>query len=243
MKMNSIIRSAGGLLLFTMTIFFSGVVCAESFTETRAEDNIHISGSWGLHIPTLQAPTGTIAYGVTGKTFFGLEYGANNNSEIKYVIESTAPDCVWLFFGCSGGHTRTAEMKGEFINQGAFIRYYPLDTFYFFVAYHQRTYDAELVGAENGNEEIEADIDLKASVGTIGIGNQWNFSSGIFIATSWVTASYLIDSQVDFTVTNTFDLNATEIEEWEDDIEETGKQVNQLNSSMGFAILSIGFGF
>lgn len=243
MKKKSTMGSVSVLLLFIMTFFLTGIVYAETYTETRAEDNLQFSGSWGLHIPTLQAPTGTIAYGISGKTFFGLEYGANDSSEIKYVIEATAPDCVWLFFGCSGGHSRKAKMKGEFVNQGAFIRYYPLDNFYFFVAYHQRTYDAELVGTEDGSEEIEAEINLKANVGTIGIGNQWNFSSGIFIATSWVTASYLIDSSIDYTITRTAGLSTAEIEEWEDDIEETGKHVNQLNSTVGFAILSIGFAF
>ena len=46
-----------------------------------------------------------------------MGYGANSNSEINYVIEATAPDCVRLFLGCTEGQTRTAEMKGEFISR------------------------------------------------------------------------------------------------------------------------------
>ena len=232
-------KKFSGLVL--AILFFSAPLAQAADTRANRSDSLIFLGisPVGLHIPTLIAPPVGLGIYLGDNWLFGVEGGS--------VVGESQDD---------EGSSATV----SFENTGAYIRWFPgTNSFNYFAAVHKRTWEAQasstFVSTDSATGLIttvraNAALTASATVGTLGIGNQWIMDFGLVLAADWLVLSSAISSEstavVDAVGTVggfTQTLTAQQKKDAEKDLKEFGDFLNDVSAFPGFLVFTIGLAF
>ncbi len=219
------------LLLCAALGIAAGAAWGESSRMNRDDNTVLIGFSpVGLHVPTLL--TTPLQLALVGENFtLGVEFG-------RLEFESSDVDS-----------DSDESFEGEFTNSGVFVRWFPgTNSFNFLAAVHQRNWDVSFRKEfllDNGSSVLlTADLVAEATVGTLGVSNQWTMDFGMVIGVDWLALSQIMSETASFKVTaDTSGLSSSEVARYEKDMEEGAGFLNDISGFPGALILSLGFSF
>ena len=229
-------KKFGGLVL--AIVFLSASVAVAADTRANRSDSLIFLGisPFGIHIPTLIAsPVGVGIY-LGDNLLFGVESGG---------ISGESQD--------DKGSTGTA----SFDNTGAYVRLFPgTNSFNFFAAVHKREWDiaatSSFFNSETGQSVIaSAALTASATVGTLGIGNQWIMDFGLVLGMDWLLLSGPISSETTAVVSvtgtvagipNQF-LAPQQKAQAERDLKDFAEFLNDVSAIPGLFVFTIGLAF
>ena len=230
-------KKFSGLVL--AILFLSAPLAQAADTRANRSDSFVFLGTSpvGIHIPTLIAPPVGLGIYLGDNWLFGVESGS---------VAGESQD--------DAGSTASV----SFENTGAYIRWFPgTNSFNYFAAVHQRKWEARASSTFSSFEAgffttVRADAELTASatVGTLGIGNQWIMDFGLVLAADWLVLSGLISSESTAVVNATGTvggitqtLTPQQKRDAEKDMKEFGDFLNQVSALPGFLVFTIGLAF
>ncbi|MCP4294016.1 MAG: hypothetical protein GY786_00210 [Proteobacteria bacterium] len=214
--------------------FLSVCFCTISLIFLMSVNNLYAAGSSGvranktvflgvtpagIHVPTI------IAKPMGGGFYLG------DSGLIGYETASASDNQD------DGDSTSTV----TFTNQGIYARWFTGNSFNLLFAVHNRTFEADVTVVDpDTSYSATADLKAEATVGTIGIGNQWSFDWGLVIGADWAFASGLINSSSSVDIrSHTYADPADATKE----LEKFAEFLNLLSASPGFVNLTLGFAF
>lgn len=183
----------------------------------------------GLHVPTLLTfPVGVGLY--LGESWMiGVEYGS-----FEVDVEDDGD-----------------EADGTFDNAGAYVRWFPGNSFYVTLAAHQRNWEANatvtVTEESTGTQRtLQARLETEATVATLGLGNQWMADFGLVFGVDWVLLSGLVDDSS----VGSFDegelaslTDPADREQAEQDLADLGDLLNDASGFPGVLVVTIGWAF
>jgi len=224
------------LFILALTVAGAAGVQAASSQQNRGDSLVFVGISpFGLHIPTLATFPVTAGVYLGENIQIGGEYGT---AEASY-------------------EENDEEAEATYTNAGGYVRWYPgTNSFNVMLAMHNRTFTADATATvtdqSTGQDAVvNADMTASATVGTLGLGNQWMFDYGLFLGFDWVVLSGLVSGSVSSDVDATGTLpNGTvvtlendETREAEQDLEDLGNFLNQVSATPGLFVFTIGWAF
>lgn len=227
-----------GLTILLLTV--ASIAWGASSRENRADSTFYVGISpFGLHIPTLFTRPMGGAFIINENILVGGEFG-------RYTFELTDTQ--------SDG---SGKFTAQYLNMGAYARWFPgSNSFNVLLGMHQRNWDGDLRATVKNAISTDPDINVyyklraKATVGTIGLGNQWMADWGLVWGFDWLVGSGLISSSSTGEVVASALIDGTphtltgqEIIDAEKKLEEGGDLLNEISALPGFFIFSIGFAF
>lgn len=201
---------------------------AQSSRANRGDSTLMFGVSSGGHLPSVVAPPVGVGLFLGESLLVGAEYGSASYAD----------------------ETDDVEYTTDYTNAGGFARWFPGNSFNVLLAYHQRTWDAELeytVEDESTGDEkpVDATLTAEAAVVTAGIGNQWTTDFGMVIGVDWLLGSALASSSrsgdIDDDTLET--LAPGEVEEAEAELEDAGDLLNRASASPGVFVITLGWAF
>jgi len=217
------------IICLAICAMFYNVALAQESQKVRADKTIFLGITpVGIHIPTLVAPPVGIGFYLGDSWLFGIESGSKSLDQ-------------------DDGDTKSS---ADFSNQGIYARWFTGNSFNILFAVHQRNWKASAVvtksvrsGFTIVTESATADLEAKATVATIGIGNQWSFGWGLVLGADWALGSALLSSSSTATITANGFSNTQDAADAEKDLTEFGDFLNKASSFPGVLNLTIGFAF
>ena len=233
-------KNFGGLVL--AIVFLSASVAVAAETRAHRSDSLIFLGisPFGIHIPTLFAsPVGVGIY-LGDNLLFGVESGGIS--------------------GESQDDAGTATTSASFDNTGAYIRLFPgTNSFNFFAAVHKREWDLQATSTFISIDPVtgffttvraSAALTASATVGTLGIGNQWIMDFGLVLGMDWLLLSGPISSETTAVVSATGTvggftqtLTPQQKAEGEKDLKEFADFLNDVSAIPGLFVFTIGLAF
>ncbi len=233
------------IILLAGLLAFASAAIGATTRENRADSLFFLGISpIGFHIPTLA--THPVAVGIyLGESWLiGAEYGSAN---IK--IQNKKGE-----FGLFEFDVRNMDpgerVDGSYDNVGAFIRWFPGNSFHVTLAAHKREWDIDasvtIIDSALGPQVIGANVNADATVATLGIGNQWIMDFGLVIGLDWLLLSGVVHDSVSSHI-NLGDLDALTTQADKDaaiaDLNELGDDINKLSGWPGSFVLTLGWAF
>lgn len=236
-------------ILLAVALLASPAAWAASSRQNRGDSLLYVGISpIGLHLPSVA--TRPVAAGVyLGENLLvGGEFGTADikieNGEGEFgPFEFDAPDSEedW-------------RVDGSYDNLGAFVRWFPgTNSLNLLLAVHRRTWDTDfdftIVEEGTGTRvPLSANLTAEATVGTVGLSNQWIFDFGLVIGVDWLVASALSgdssDATIDDSSLGTFaGLVQDDKEEAQQQLEDAGDALNTVSGFPGLFVLSVGWAF
>lgn len=221
--MKILVVCLAALLLFTQIAFGQ-----DESLEIRQNKTIFI-GTYpvGGYVPTLYGQPATVGIYQGGTLLTGIESGS----------------------GVVDIENENTNAATTFKTQGIYFRTFFLDTFNLLFGLHQHHWEAEAVilkstatGASVQKERVEATLETKNLVGTVGIGNQWSWRWGMVIGIDWALHATLLNStttrEIDVT-TSTFN----DIQDAQKELDIFEDYLRELSAFPGFLNLTVGLAF
>jgi len=254
MKKTMVALSAFGLLITGL----AAPVLADS--ESNRGDSILFLGTtpWGVHGPTILASPFFKTKDPKAKV--KSDGGSSINTVGMYLGDSWL---VGLQMGTgkltyedaktSGAITETAKSTMDFTTTGAYVRWFPGNSFNVLLSVDNREF--ALKGgyvATDGVNAIKSTVDMKTTsqVATLGLGNQWNTDFHLVIGVDWAVVSALMSNKTDFTVSGSGSVNGTPValtaaekKAMEDDVKQFGTDLGKFSSFPGALIVTLGLAF
>lgn len=222
-------RALTSTLLLALLLALPLAAQAQSSRANRGDSTLMLGVSSGGHLPSAIAPPVGVGLFLGESLLLGAEYGQSSYS---------------------GEGDDDLEYETTYTNAGGFARWFPGNSFNVLLAYHQRTWDAELeytVEDETTGVDKPVDATLTADAGvvTAGIGNQWTTDFGMVIGVDWLLGSALASSsksgEIDDEMAETY--APEEVEEAEAELEDAGDLLNQASASPGVFVITLGWAF
>ena len=217
------------LILSCLSLLMMGSVAFADSAANR-KDRIAYIGITpiGIHIPTILTQPAQIGFFLGDSLLVGMESG-----EKTYTNTDSSTN---------------SESSFTYKNEGIFTRYFAGNSFNFLFAYNKRTFTGDATVSESSfnyssytydTVTATATVVAEASVLTFGIGNQWNLG-GFVIGADWLVGSSLSSSTNSYTVETNTGIDTTDLEE---DLDQIGKDLNDISALPGILILTLGFSF
>jgi len=93
---------------------------------------------------------------------------------------------------------------------------------------------------------VRVKVESAATVGTLGIGNQWMLDFGLTIGVDWLLLSGVLSENIESSI-NAVDYNAlidpADKKEAQDDLDQLGENLNKFSGYSGAVVLTLGFAF
>ncbi len=221
------------MILFLAIFLVSLPLFAATSSENRADSMLFIGISpIGVHAVTILTRPYNVGFYLGSSFMMGFEYGKVNDSDYEHTYLDKKYD------GEDSGEE--TNVSGSYTNEGVYGRVFSGDSsLNLYLGYHVRTWDGEgTLTKETG--EAEADMTFRSSTGTMGIGNLWQFDSGLTIGINWYVDSRILEQSVDYKITSNTGIPEDEIEE---EVEDFGKFLNAVSGLFGFVVVTAGMSF
>ena len=206
------------ILCISALFIVTSVVFAADSSGNRADSIIMLGSSGGIHPATIVAPPLRLGVFLGSDWMLGIDSGSSS------------------YASSSGDATGVA----TYTNQGLIARYFIGNSFNVLAGYHMRNYDASVTSTDSSGT---ATLDLKAhaNVATFTIANHWLMDWGLWIGFDWLLFGNALSTKSEATVTSSGTVD--DINDAKKDTEALGDLVNDVSTSGGVLVLSVGFAF
>ena len=219
------------LLAITCWLIPSSLFAATS-SENR-EDSIAFIGMSpvGVHAATILTRPFNVGVYLGSNFMLGYEYGKVADSDYEHTYLSKRYD---------DEADEKTNVRGSYANEGYYLRVFSNDSsLNLYLAYNLRTWDGNGTLTKSSGE-AEADMTFESKIATMGIGNMWQFDSGLTIGVNWYVDSRIIEQSIDYKITSNTGIPEDEVEE---EIEDFGKFLNAVSGLFGFVVVTAGISF
>ena len=141
------------------------------------------------------------------------------------------------------------DIEGHLEQQGISARWFPGNNFNIYLGLHMRKWQTDVTlnhymlknGSYNWGAYARGSVSARATVGTLAVGNQWQFDWGGVIGVDWFNIAYALSKDSSYSVdwVNEESYRA----EAEEDLEDVGGQLNGYSSSVGALNLYLAYSF
>ncbi|MCP4751367.1 MAG: hypothetical protein GY866_10770, partial [Proteobacteria bacterium] len=194
----------------------------------RGDSLLLVGMSGGLHIASALTTPATLAVYLGESVLIGVESGSASSSQ----------------------DDAEGEAEATYTNQGIYLRYFMGNSFNILVAANNRTWTADATVTQTTvtwtgttTETVTADLEASATIGTLGIGNQWLTDFGFTLGIDWIVGSGILGSSVSSNIKTTTTTDPAEMAQFQQDLEDFGEFLNLVSALPGFFVVTIGFTF
>ncbi|MCH9045454.1 MAG: hypothetical protein IIA40_05055 [SAR324 cluster bacterium] len=233
------------IILLAGLLAFASAAIGATTRQNRADSLLFVGISpVGIHIPTLATQPVAVGIYLGESWLIGAEYGSANikiqNKKGEFgPFEFDVPDSEPGEF-----------VDGSYDNLGAFIRWFPGNSFHVTLAAHKREWDINasvtIIDSVLGARTIRSKMNADATVATLGFGNQWIMDFGLVIGLDWLLLSGVVDDSVSSDI-NLGDLTALTTQADRDaaiaDLNELADNLNKVSGLPGLFVLTLGWAF
>ncbi|MBU2514892.1 hypothetical protein KJ966_26530 [bacterium] len=220
-------------ILFLIALLVPMSLVAATSSENRSDSMFFIGMSpIGVHAATILTRPYNVGFYLGSSFMVGFEYGKVNDSDYEHTYLDKK------YEGEDAGES--TNVSGSYANEGIFARVFSNDSsLNLYLAYHVRTWDGEGTLTKDSGE-AEAEMTFKSNTATMGIGNMWQFDSGLTIGINWYVDSRILDQSLDYKITSNTGIPEAEVIE---EIEDFGKFLNAVSGLFGFFVVTAGISF
>lgn len=218
------------ILILSMVSLF--LISSSAFADSaanRKEKMLYIGITpIGIHIPTLLTSPAQVGFFLGDSLMIGVESGENTFTDTDTATNSSS--------------------SITYKNEGIWTRYFAGNSFNFLFAYNKRTFTADATITESiynsttssyATAQVDASVVAEANVLTFGIGNQWNLG-GFVLGADWLVGSSLSSATNSYAISTNTGIDTAVAEA---DLDQIGKDLNDLSALPGILILTLGFSF
>jgi hypothetical protein len=205
------------LIIAVSTLLLATAASADS--AGNRDKSIALVGisPFGIHLATLATTPFKIGVFLGKDWMAGIDIGSGSLSASFGTVEATA----------------------TYSNQGLYGRYFFGSSFNVLGGFHMRNSSGTLT-ATSGSTTSTLNVDAKANVLTLGIGNHWLLDWGLYVGADWLVLGAAMSKSSTASVTST---TGGGVSSAKTDGEKFGDLLNAISAASGAVVFTIGYAF
>ncbi len=220
-------------LIFTVICITASSLNAATSQENRQDSLVYVGLTpFGVHVPSILTRPLNVGVYLGSRFMVGAEYGKVQNSDYEHAYLEKK------YEGEDAGEQ--TNVTGSFTNEGVYARLFTEESsLNLYLGYHVRTWEGEGTLTRDSGE-AKGDMKFQARVGSIGIGNRWQFDSGLTIGIDWYVDSRILEQSLEYEITSNTGIPEDEVKT---EVEDFGNFLNAVSGLPGLCVVTFGLSF
>ena len=220
-------------LLPLATCLFAFSLSAATSQENRKDSLVYVGLTpFGIHAPSILTRPLNVGVYLGSNFMFGAEYGRLQDSDYEHAYLEKKYD--------EDHSSDETNVSGSYTNEGVYLRVFSGESsLNLYVAYHVRTWDGEGTLTRDSGVATGT-MKFQTRVGSVGIGNRWQFDSGLTFGVDWYVDSRILEQSLEYEITSNTGIPQDEVET---EVEDFGKFLNAVSGLPGLCVVSFGISF